>query len=38
MIVLDDDYKNTEEYLQFLRAFDNPREEQELYDLMRLDG
>ena len=38
MIVLDDTYKDTEEYLQFIRASEDPRYEQELYDLMRLEG
>ena len=37
MIILDEAYKNTEEYLQFVRAFNDPRDAQELYDLMRLD-
>lgn len=37
MPILDEKYKNSEEYLRFLRASDNPREAQELYDLMRLD-
>jgi hypothetical protein len=37
MPVLDDKYKNTEEYLQFVRANDNPRDKQELYDFMRLE-
>lgn len=38
MPILDEEYKNTEEYLQFIRASNNPHDEQELYDLMRLDG
>ena len=38
VIVLDEEYKNSEEYLQFLRALDDPRDAQELYDMMRLDG
>lgn len=38
MPILDEEYKNTEEYLQFIRANEDPREKQELYDLMRLDG
>lgn len=37
MLVLDDKYKNTEEYLQFIRANEDPREQQELFDLMRLE-
>ena len=37
MIILDEAYKNTEEYLQFVRASNDPRDAQELYDLMRLD-
>ena len=37
MPILDEEYKNTEEYLQFVRASNNPRDAQELYDLMRLD-
>jgi hypothetical protein len=37
MPILDEDYKNTEEYLQFIRANDDPREQQELYDFMRLE-
>lgn len=37
MPVLDDNYKNTEEYLQFIRANEDPRAQQELFDLMRLE-
>ena len=37
MTKLDEEYMNTEEYLQFLRASDDPRLKQELFDLMRLD-
>lgn len=37
MLILDEDYKNTEEYLQFIRANDDPHEKQELYDYMRLE-
>lgn len=37
-MIIDEEYKNTEEYLQFSRANDDPREKQELYDFMRLDG
>ena len=37
-MIIDETYRNTEEYLQFVRAHDDPREEQEMYDLMRLDG
>ena len=38
MIVLDEDYKNSEEYMQFIRANDDLRIAQEFYDMMRLDG
>ena len=37
MPILDEQYKNSEEYLQFIRANEDPRDKQELYDLMRLD-
>ena len=37
MPILDEEYKSTEEYLQFVRASNDPRDAQELYDLMRLD-
>jgi hypothetical protein len=38
VITLDEEYKNSEEYLQFIRASEDPHYEQELYDLMRLEG
>ena len=37
MPIIDDMYRNTEEYLQFERASQDPRQKQELYDLMRLE-
>ena len=37
MIVIDDKYKDTEEYIQFQRANSDPRQEQEFYDMMRLE-
>lgn len=37
MPILDEQYKNTEEYLRFVRATNNPRDKQELYDMMRLE-
>lgn len=37
MIILDENYQNTEEYLQFIRAGNDPHEKQELYDYMRLE-
>lgn len=37
MIILDDKYKETEEYLQFIRANEGPRDKQEFYDMMRLE-
>lgn len=37
MPILDEEYKNTEEYLQFIRAYDDPRQKQEYYDMMRHD-
>lgn len=37
MPILDEQYKNSEEYLQFIRVNEDPRDKQELYDLMRLD-
>lgn len=37
MLILDEKYKNSEEYLQFIRINEDPRVAQELYDLMRLD-
>ena len=38
MIVLDEDYKNSEEYIQFIRVNDDLHMAQEFYDMMRLDG
>ena len=38
MIVIDDKYKDTEEYVKFQQINMGPREEQEFYDMMRLDG
>lgn len=37
MIVIDDDYKNTEEYLQHWRANKNKSDEEEYNDMMRHD-
>ena len=36
-MIINEAYKNTEEYLQYIRANDDPRDKQELYDYMRLE-
>lgn len=38
MIVIDDKYRDTEEYVKFQQTNAGSREAQEFYDMMRLDG
>lgn len=37
MLILNEEYKNTEEYLRFYKTNQKPQDKQELYDLMRLE-